>query len=324
MRAFELRQYGGPGGLALSDDVVPPRPSEDEVLVAVEAVGINFPDLLMTKGLYQVRPELPFVPGCEVAGTVEQAPSESGLRPGDRVAGFTWSGGYAERATVPLRSIAAIPPGLTPVQAAAIVVNYNTALFALQRRGRLEGGDQVLVMGAAGGIGTASIQIAKGLGAYVVAGVADEAQCEVALRAGADRAVVLMDGFAASVRAVLPDARGVDVVVDPLGDWLFGESLRTLGPEGRVVVLGFAAGEIPSITVNRLLHRNATVVGAGFGAFLDTDATLMGRQAETLGSLVAAGHVRPEIEGTYDFAELPDLLDRLDRGVIVGKAVVTF
>ena len=322
MKAFELREYSGPDGLELVE-VPPPAAGEDDVLIAVRAVGVNFPDLLMTKGQYQHKPTLPVVPGCEVAGVVMAAPRGSDLAVGEEVAGFTWSGGFAEQVAIPQRSVARMPRGFSLEQAAGAIVNYHTTLFALQRRAGLVEGDRVLVMGAAGGIGTAAVQVAGGLGAYVVAGVADEGQRELALAAGAHSALVLKPGFAAAARALLGPAASFDVVVDPLGDWLFGEALRALAPEGRLVTVGFAAGEIPTVAVNRLLLRNASVVGAAFGAFLDIDPCLMAQQARTLDALAAGGAIRPMIESVSSFEDLPSLLARLDRGEILGKAVVT-
>ncbi|MGW0816999.1 NADPH:quinone oxidoreductase family protein [Streptomyces viridiviolaceus] len=321
MKAFQLRDYSGPDGLVLAE-VPDPVPAAGEVLIAVEAVGVNFPDLLLTQGRYQLRPDLPVVPGCEVAGVVTAAPPGGNLRPGDRVAAFTWTGGFAERVAVPTRSVAPVSPQHSSAEVASLLVNHHTALFALGRRSNLRPGSQVLVMGAAGGIGTASVQVAKGLGARVVAGVADPGQCATALAAGADEALVLSPGFAAAAREATADGRGFDLVVDPVGSWLFDEAIRALAPEGTIVVIGFAAGEIPTVAVNRLLLRNAGVVGAAFGAFLDHDDRLMARQAAQLAAMAAAGHVRPQIEGVYDFEELPAQLHRLAHGQVRGKAVV--
>lgn len=322
MKAFELREYIGPGGLELVE-VPSPAAGDDDVLVSVRAIGVNFPDLLMTKGQYQLKPALPVVPGCEVAGVVMAAPLGSDLAVGEEVVGFTWSGGFAEQVAIPQRSVARIPHGLSLEQAAGVMVNYHTTLFALQRRAGIVEGDRVLVMGAAGGIGTAAVQVARGLGAHVVAGVADEDQCELALAAGAHSVLVLESGFAAAARALLGPAASFDIVVDPLGDWLFGEALRVLAPEGRLVTVGFAAGEIPTVAVNRLLLRNVSVVGAAFGAFLDIDPALMAQQARTLDTLAAGGAIRPMIESVSSLEELPTLLERLERGEIAGKAVVT-
>ena len=320
MRAFQLTAYAGPDGLVLTEVPIP-EPGPGEVLLDVRAIGVNFPDLLLTKGRYQHRPDLPVVPGCEVAGVVAQAPDGSGWAAGDRVAAFVWQGGYAERAVLAPSSMVRIPDGVDFVSAAAMVVNYHTAHFGLARRGRVQPGETVLVMGAGGGIGTAAVQVALGLGASVIAGVTNEGQVAVARAAGAREVIVLDAEFSGTVRE-LTAGRGVDAVLDPLGDWLFDEAIRALAPEGRVLVLGFAAGGIPEVKVNRLLLRNVSVVGVAFGAFLERAPGLMAEQARSLDQMVAAGVVRAQIGARFAFEDLPAALTRLERGLIPGKGVV--
>jgi NADPH2:quinone reductase len=176
-------------------------------------------------------------------------------------------------------------------------------------------------MGAGGGIGSAAVQVALGLGARVIAGVADENQVSTAQAAGAPEVVVLEQGFSARIRE-LTGGRGVDAVLDPLGDWLFDEALRALAPEGRILVIGFAAGQIPQVKVNRLLLRNASVIGVAFGAFLELDPALMGEQARSLDRMVADGAVNPHIGARFDFERIPEALAQLERGEIPGKGVV--
>lgn len=322
MKAFTLSAYDGPDALRLADVPAPdPESSDPGVVVSVRAIGINYPDLLITQGRYQLKPELPFVPGCEIAGVVDTAPPGSSWGVGDRVAAFVWRGGYAERALVPESMLMRLRDGIDFTTGAAMVVNYQTTHFGLSRRGQLTSGETLLVLGAAGGIGTAAIQVGKGLGARVIGGVADERQAETATAAGADDVLVLGEGFAGAVRE-LTDGRGVDVVLDPLGDWMFSEALRALAPEGRILVIGFAAGGIPELRVNRLLLRNVSAVGVAFGAFLESDAGLMGRAGEALNDMYQAGIVRPQIATRYRFEEIPQALHRLAGGEIRGKAVV--
>ncbi|WP_045877852.1 NADPH:quinone oxidoreductase family protein [Pseudofrankia sp. DC12] len=320
MKAYQLVSYDGPAGLNLGE-VEAPTPADDELLVRAHAVGVNFPDLLMTRGEYQLKPELPCVPGCEVAGTVLEAPPGSGWATGDRVSAFIWQGAYAEQTIVPVATAARIPDDVDLVSAAAMIVNYQTVMFALDRRAALKPGEAVLVLGAAGGIGTAAVQVGRGLGARVIAGVASESQAAVAAAAGADDVLVLQPGYATEVKRLA--GGGADIVVDPLGDWLFDEAIRCLRPEGRMVVLGFAAGQIPSVAVNRLLLRNISVVGAAFGAFIDQEPSLVAKQAERIHGLVRSGTIRPQIDGVYPFADLPDVLERLGRGEVRGKAVIS-
>lgn len=321
MKAYLLEEFVGPPGLTLSM-VQDPRSRPGHVVVDVKAIGVNFPDLLATQGKYQYRPKLPYVPGCEIAGVISSCPDDSPWAVGDDVAAFVWSGGFAEKVLVPDGALMALPDGATHGDGAAMVVNYQTAHFALSRRGRVTSGETVLVLGAGGGIGSAAIQVAKGLGARVLAGIANDEQRPVAESAGADAILILAEGFSADVRD-LSGGAGVDVVVDPLGDRFFEESLRCLCPEGRVLVVGFAAGDIPTLKVNKLLLRNASAVGVAWGAFLDIDPSIMETASRALAEMWSNGIVHPQINRVGSFEELPDLLAMLAEGRIRGKAVVT-
>lgn len=320
MRALQLEAYEGPSALRLTD-VPEPEADVDSVLVDVRAIGINYPDLLITTGKYQMKPPLPFVPGSEVAGVLAAAPDGSGWSPGDRVAAFVWSGGYAERVKVPLNAVLRLPEAMTFTDGAATIINYQTTHFALSRRGRLAAGDTLLVLGAAGGIGSAAVQVGKGLGARVFGGVATEGQVDAAREAGADEVLVLTEGFSAAVRE-LTGGRGVDLVLDPLGDWLFAEALRALAPEGRILVVGFAVGDIPQLGVNRLLLKNVSAVGVAWGAFLDLDRDLMATAGREIAEMHERGVIRPLVSASYDFEHIPEALQALQRGEIRGKAVV--
>lgn len=320
MRAFRLHSYDGPTALSL-DEVPDLAHDGDEAIVAVRAIGINFPDLLLTKGQYQRKPEPPFTPGCEVAGVISWAPAGSEWSVGDRVMAFVWDGSYAESVAVPLPSLVAIPDDMGFDVAAGLVVNHHTVHFALARRGRLEPGESVLVMGAAGGIGSAAVQVAKGLKAQVIAGVAGEHEVAVAKEAGADHVIILEKGFSSTVRE-LTDGSGVDVILDPLGDWLFDEGVRALASEGRILVIGFAAGGIPSLKTNRLLLRNVSAVGVAWGATLDKDPALLSWGAEALHRMYQEGSVHPQIGHRFAFTEIPAALQQLDSHQIRGKAIV--
>ncbi len=320
MRALELVGFQGPDALRPTDAPEPQADAEG-IVVDVRAIGINYPDLLMTQGAYQVKPEVPFVPGSEIAGVVREAPEGSGWELGDRVAAFVWSGGYAERVYVPLNAVFPLPRDMDFRTGAATIINYHTTYFALSRRGQLTEGETLLVLGAAGGIGSAAVQVGRGLGAHVLGGVANESQLDAAREAGADEVLVLDEGFSQRVRE-LTDGRGVDVVLDPLGDWLFGEAVRALAPEGRILVVGFAAGGIPEVKVNRLLLKNVSAVGVAWGAFLDVDKDLMGKASRALADMHAVGALTPLIGGEFGFDDIPDALHRLSRGDIRGKGVV--
>ncbi|MGZ6826787.1 MAG: NADPH:quinone oxidoreductase family protein, partial [Mycobacteriales bacterium] len=283
MRAVQVTTLDGPQAVQVVD--VPEPDATGKVLVDVHAAGVNFPDVLMTRGLYQMKPELPFVPGSEIAGTVV---SGEGFAPGTRVAGFPVLGGYAERAAVDAALLFPLPDSVSFAAGAALLMNYLTVDFALVRRAQLEPGQTVLVQGAAGGIGVATIQLAKVLGARVVAVVSTEEKGEVARRAGADE-VVLADGFLASVKAL----GGADVVMDPVGGDRFTDSLRCLRPEGKLLVVGFTAGAIPEVKVNRLLLNNISVVGVGWGAFWMGDPSYLQEQWARLLPFLEDGRLDP-------------------------------
>lgn len=320
MRALELIAFDGPDALR-PVDVPEPSPNAEGVVLDVRAIGINYPDLLITKGSYQLKPSLPFIPGSEVAGVVRHAPDGSGWTPGDHVAAFVWTGGYAERVYAPLNAVFPLLDSMDFTTGAATIINYHTVHFALSRRAGLRSHETLLVLGAAGGIGSAAVQIGKGLGAHILGGVATEDQVGAAREAGADEVLVLSEGFSSVVRE-MTGGRGVDVVLDPLGDWLFGEAIRALAPEGRILVVGFAAGAIPELKVNRLLLKNIAAVGVAWGAFLDIDRDLMANASRAIGDMYTAGLLRPLIGGKYSLGEVPLALHRLSRGEIRGKAVV--
>src|SRR2546422_7293712 len=234
------------------------------VLVDVHAAGVSFPELLQTRGEYQLKPELPFIPGSEVAGIVRSAPDGAQVKPGERVAAFCAIGGFAETAVAPEFFTFALSPELDFAQGAGLILNYHTAYFSLALRGRLKQGETVLVHGAAGGVGTAALQVARGLGARTIALVSSEEKGEVARRAGAEHVIQLGEGWKDEVREA--SGGGVDVVLDPVGGDRFTDSLRSLRENGRLLVVGFAGGSIPEGKVNRLLLGNTEVVGAGGGA----------------------------------------------------------
>src|SRR3954466_14373193 len=262
MRAVQVLDTTGPADVVVRD-VPEPTPGPDDVLVEVHAVGVSFPDLLLSRGEYQVKPELPFTLGVDFAGVVVSGP---GFEPGQRVAGVGPYGNAAELAASPVASTFPLPDVLSFDEGAALPMNYLTAQFALAERGRLQAGETVLGHGAAGGVGTATIQVARGYGARTIAVVSTDEKGEVARAAGADE-VVLLDGFKGAF-AALTGGRGVEVVMDVVGGKGFTDSLRSLGTQGRLLVVGFASGQgIPEVRVNRLLLNNIDVRGVGWGAY---------------------------------------------------------
>ena len=321
MRALQVLHPTGPDGVGVTE-VDEPTAGPGDVLVEVHRVGVSFPDLLLSKGEYQLRPEPPFTIGVDLAGTVVAVGAEvTRFAAGDRVAGVLPHGGAAELAVVPEAFTFRLPDALSFDAGAAIPMNYLTAHFALVERGGLREGETVLVHGAAGGVGTATLQVARGLGARTVGVVSTEAKAEVARRAGADD-VVLLDGFKDAV-AGLTGGRGVDVVVDVVGGEVFLDSLRLLAPLGRMLVVGFAAGQgIPEVRVNRLLLNNTDVRGVGWGAYAMVRPGYMAEQWEALLPLVERGFVDPPIGATYDLTDAAQALTDLDERRVLGKAVL--
>lgn len=318
MRAAQVIDTTGPADVTLRD-VPEPTPGADDVLVEVHSVGVSFPDLLLSKGEYQLKPEPPFTLGVDFAGVVVSGPD--GFTPGQRVAGVGGYGGAGELVANPAMFTFALPDHVSFDEGAALPMNYLTAQFALAERGHLRAGETVLVHGAAGGVGTASIQVAKGYGARTIAVVSTPEKAEVARAAGADEAV-LLDGFKDAVTE-LTGGTGVDVVVDVVGGDAFTDSLRILAPQGRLLVVGFAAGQgIPEVKVNRLLLNNVDVRGVGWGAYAMVRPGFMQEQWTELLPMLESGVVKPPIGATYAFDEFAQALLDMDARKTLGKSVV--
>lgn len=300
-------------------DVVEPD-SSGKVLIDVRAAGVNYPDLLMTQGAYQMKVNPPFIPGAEVSGVVLEVPAGSRFNPGDRVLALCGLGGYAQKITVESSMVIPAPPELDFVHSVALIANYQTAYFALSRRAMLLSGETVVVLGAAGGVGTAAIQVAKGLGAHVIAVVHRDGAGDFLRDLGADDVVQLVDGWAEVVRT-LTRGRGVDIVVDPIGGTAFDDAVRILAPEGRLLVIGFAAGGIPQIKVNRLLLRNASVLGVGWGEYLRKEPQALAEVGKGVADLVASG-MKPAVTDIFRLDEARTALERLAGGSVLGKVVL--
>jgi NADPH2:quinone reductase len=329
MRAVQVTRLDGPTALEVNDVPEPSAegPFGSQVLVEVHAVGVSFPDLLLTKGEYQLKPELPFAVGVDIAGVVRSAPEDSGLSAGDRVAAVAAYGGAVDVAAVGADSVFRLPDSLTFEQGAALPMNYLTAQFALRERGQVREGETVLVHGAAGGVGTATLQVARGYGARTIAVVSSDAKEEVARRAGADE-VVRVDGFKDAVKE-LTGGRGVDLVMDVVGGDLFTDSLRCLAPQGRLLVVGFAAGGIPEVKVNRLLLNNVDVRGVGWGAYAMARPGYLHAQWAELEPMFASGVIDPplshELGGpSYSIEDFGRALLDLHERRTLGKSVVRF
>ncbi len=327
MRAIQICSETGPDDALELAEISVPQASHmmtpgEGVLIDVEAAGVSFPELLQTRGQYQFRPPLPFVPGSEVAGTVRAATGSSDLQPGERVVGFTMIGGWAEVALAPAFMSFRLPDQLDSVEGAGLLLNYLTALFCLRTRGRLTEGETVLVHGGAGGVGTATLQVASGLGATTIAVVSDQAKRQVAFEAGADSVVLSSGPWKDEVLEI--SGGGVDLVIDPVGGDRFTDSLRALGEGGRVVVVGFAAGSIPEVKVNRLLLKNTEVIGAGWGAWALSKPGLNVAMGRELIGLIENGQVKPLIGERFEFgvAGAAAALRSIDERRAAGKLVL--
>jgi NADPH:quinone reductase len=326
MRAVQITELSGPSeALELVDLPDPSEPSHlmtpgSGVLVEVHAAGVSFPEVLQTRGEYQVKPDLPFVPGSEVAGVVRAASDDADVSEGDRVAAFCMLGGFAEAAVAPVWLTFKLSDELDYAQGAALILNYHTAYFALKLRGRLVEGETVLIHGAAGGVGTASIQVAKGLGARTIAVVSSEEKERVARAAGADE-VVRSDGdWKDQAKAI--SGGGVDVVLDPVGGDRFTDSLRSLAEGGRAVVVGFTAGSIPEVKVNRLLLKNTEVVGAGWGAYVLAKPEVNREIGAAINKMVDDGIVRPPVGARFPLERASEALELIDSRGATGKVVL--
>lgn len=317
MRAAVITALTGPDGVVVRDEPEP-EAAAGQVLIDVHSAGVVFPDVLQTRGDYQMRPELPFTPGWEVAGVVRE--DCGGFRAGDRVAAMPVIGGFAETVAVRPEMVFPLPDDILFDKGAALPLNYLTGHFALMRRARLLAGEAVLVQGAAGGVGTAACQLAAAYGARVIAVVSTPDKGEIARAAGAHE-VVGVAGFRDQVSR-LTDGRGVDVVVDPVGGDRFTESLRTLAPEGRLIVIGFTGREIPTVKVNRLLLTNTTVMGAASEEFWHLDPGYADQQWRELMPLMRSGAIDPPIGEIFSLEEIASALRAMDERRAIGRLIV--
>lgn len=287
----------------------------DRVVVDVEAAGANFVDALIVQGKYQIKPPLPFTPGMEVAGTVRGT--------GERVLALSWFGGYASQVVVPRSAVLPIPDGVTMGQAATLVQSYATALFAMTRRTHVADGEWVAVLGAGGGVGLATIDVAKALGARVVACASSADKLDAATSAGAD-ATVAYEDEGVDLKTAIREATGggADVVIDPVGGDKSEAALRALRWGGRFIVIGFASGAIPSLPANQVLLNNRTVVGVDWGAWTGRDAQGNRELIAELLDMVATGRLRPVEPVAYALDDVVSCLRDLETRKLVGKAVL--
>jgi NADPH2:quinone reductase len=325
VRAVQIVDLSGPAGALRLVEAPEPAPDHpltpgSGVVIDVHAAGVSFPEVLQTRGEYQFKPPLPFIPGSEVAGVVRSAPDGADVEPGERVAAFCGLGAFAEVAVAPAFFTFALPEALDFAQGASLILNYHTAYFALVLRGRLQAGETVLVHGGAGGVGTATLQVAKGLGATTIAVVSSDAKEQVAHAAGADH-VLRSDGpWRDQAKEI--SGGGVELVLDPVGGERFTDSLRSLREGGRIVVVGFTGGSIPEVKVNRLLLGNTEVIGAGWGAYAMPKPALCREIGAALDPLIAQGFVRPIVGERFPLEQAREALETIDGRRATGKIVL--
>ena len=324
MRAMVCEQLDGPSALKLAQ-IPCPAMGPNDARIAVKAAGVNFPDILMTEGKYQVKPDLPFVPGLEVAGEVIAfGENVKHLQVGQRVVGFARSGGgYAEEIVLPGAIVAPIPDAVDFVTAAAFPVAYGTAHFALAYRGQLQAGETLVVLGAAGGVGVAAIEIGKMLGARVIAVARGEEKLTVARAHGADEVIDYGHENLRNRLRTLTDGKGVDVIFDPVGGEHFDACVRSMHWEGRLLVVGFASGDIPRVATNLILVKNFSVVGVVFGAHSDRFPDDSRRRLTELFPMVVDGTLTPRVWKTLPLEDAASALAAIAGREVIGKAVLT-
>ena len=327
MKALVVRWFGAPDAVNVEEWAVP-APVAGEVLVDVHAAGVNFPDLLVIDGKYQVLPPLPFVPGKECAGVIRAVGAGVvTLRPGARVMVQVEYGAYAQQVTTKAVNCHVVPDAISFPEAAAMGLTYNTAHFALVERARLLPGETVLVTGAAGGVGLATVQVAKALGAIVVAAVSTAEKAAAAKAAGADHVI---DTSVADLREKLREQvfaavgkRGVDIVVDNVGGDLFDACMRAVAWCGRMVIVGFAGGRIPEIKAGHLLVKNIAAIGLQFSDYRDREPEKCGVVRQQLFDLYSAGKLKPHVMATFPLERYAEALALVKERKVIGKVVLT-
>jgi len=327
MLALVVRQHG-PLDSPQLETIPDPQPGPDDVLVDVHAASVNFPDLLMIDGTYQNLPPTPFVPGKDLAGTIAAVGANvSKVKPGDRVMAQVEFGAFAERAVVPARNCCAMPEVMGYAEGAAMGLAYLTAHFALLERGRLQPGETVLVTGAAGGVGLATVQVAKALGAVVVAAVASDEKAALARAGGADHVVRtdrhdLRESFRSQVFAAVGRS-GADIIVDNVGGDVFDASLRAIAWCGRMVTVGFASGRVPEVKAGLLLVKNISVIGLQVSDYRDRAPAKLERAQSELIALYQAGRLVPHVMARFPLAAWREALAVVANRRALGKVVLT-
>ena len=323
MKAVLCKQYGPPESLVI-EELPSPKPAPGDVVVSVKAASVNFPDVLIIQNKYQFKPPLPFSPGSELAGVVKEVGAGvSGCKAGDRVIAFTTYGAFAEEVKTEAARLLPLPAGMDFVHGAAFLLTYATSDHALRDRAALKPGESLLVLGAAGGVGLAAIEIGKALGARVIAGASTEAKLAVCREHGADATVNYGSEDLRKRVQELTEGRGVDVVYDPVGGAYTEAAFRSLAWRGRLLVVGFAAGEIPKLPLNLALLKGAAAVGVFWGDFARREPQAFADSVRQLARWYGEGKLRPHVSQTLPLEKAADALKLLASREAKGKIVLT-
>jgi NADPH2:quinone reductase len=322
MQTWLVRQWCEPEGMEWTK-VDLPQPKPGEVRVRNRAAALNFFDILQIQGKYQIKPPFPFTPGAEIAGEIDAVgEGVSAWQKGDRVLGFPGGSGFAEQTVLDASKVFRIPAGMDWAQAAAMPIVYHTSYFGLKNRGELRAGEWLLVHAGASGVGMSAIQIGKAFGARVIATAGSPEKLEFSKRQGAEHVLDYKDDKWVDQVKEITGGRGADVIYDPVGGDVFDLSSKCIASEGRLLVIGFASGRIPSIAANRILLKNMSVVGVFWGNHVKAHANYTAETQAALETLWNEGKIRPEVSSTWPLAELPLAMQSLADRNVLGKAVL--
>lgn len=322
MKAIRCKAYGPPSTLIL-EDVNDLKPKEKEVLVSVKACGLNFPDTLIIQGLYQIKPELPFTPGSDVAGIVKEVgDGVKYLKVGDAVFGFVAHGALADEVIVPANACFPKPPQMDFPIAASFMMAYGTSFHALKDRAKLQEGETLLVLGASGGVGLAAVELGKLMGAQVIAAASTDEKLSLCKEYGADAVINYSEQDLKTTIKEMTQGRGVDVIYDPVGGSYTEAALRGIARNGRYLVVGFAAGDIPKIPLNLPLLKEASIVGVFWGAFAMKNSKANMQNTMSLMQWYSEGKLKPHIHAIYDLKDTSEALEEMMNRKVKGKLVV--
>lgn len=322
MKALQCVELAGPEKLVFSE-VDDPKPGSGQVLLEIKAASVNFPDVLMIQGLYQNQPPMPFIPGAECSGVISEiGEGVDSCSVGDHVFVMAGTGCFAEKLVVDAASVTLIPKAMDFPVAAALPMTYGTSLYSLKQRANLQPGETLLVLGAAGGVGLSAVEIGKAMGARVIATASTDEKCNVAKDHGADEIINYSNGEFKDTVKSMTDGKGADVIYDPVGGDVFDQSLRCISWEGRLLVIGFTSGRIPSAPANLALLKSCDIVGVFWGAFVERTPKINLQNFEKLYQWIEEGYINPRISMKVPLENTLDAMQAIADRKIIGKAIV--